>query len=133
MQARGTFTVKTAPQPPDPAHTESQIGHFLLDKQYEGDLEGSAFGQMLGAGNPATGSAGYVAIERVTGRIEGRSGSFTLLHRGVMSSGALELLVTVIPGSGTGDLEGIDGTLTIEAKEGQHHYAFDYSLAATKP
>ena len=83
---------------------------------------------MLGAGNPATGTAGYVAIEEVTGTLHGKSGSFALQHFGAMHAGAFELNVRVVPGSGTGDLEGIAGTLTIIIDGRNHSYALEYTL-----
>jgi hypothetical protein len=130
MQATGTFDVKLAPQQstsettPDPTR-----GRMSIDKQFHGALEGRSAGEMLTGGNPASGSAGYVAVERVTGTLDGKRGSFLLQHSGTMNGGKLSLTITVIPGSGTGELEGISGSMTIVIAEGKHSYTFDYSLA----
>jgi hypothetical protein len=126
--AQGSFEVKTAPLPPDEATAATSIGRYSLDKAYRGDLEGASAGEMLGAGNPANGTAGYVAIEQVTGTLHGKSGSFALQHFGSMHAGAFELNVRVVPGSGSGDLEGIAGTLTIIIAGGKHSYALEYTL-----
>ena len=126
--ARGTFTVKTAPLPSDEATAATSIGRYSLDKVYSGDLEAASAGEMLGAGSPATGTAGYVAIEQVTGRLDGRSGSFALQHFGTMQAGQFEINVRVVPGSGSGELEGIAGALTIVMKGGNHAYALEYTL-----
>lgn len=128
--AQGSFEVKTAPLPADDATAATSIGRFSLDKIYRGDLEAASAGEMLSAGNPATGTAGYVAIEQVTGILHGKSGSFALQHFGTMHAGAFDLNVRVVPGSGTKDLEGIAGTLTIIMANGQHSYTFEYTLPA---
>lgn len=124
---QGKFDVKLLPQAADELTGEA-VGRFLLDKRYHGDLDATAAGQMLAIGTAVRGSAGYVAMERVTGTLAGRQGSFALQHRGVMTRGAPELLVTVVPDSGTGGLEGLDGSLRIEIAGGEHSYVFDYSL-----
>src|SRR5215469_7472782 len=111
--AQGSFEVKTAPMPTDEAIAATSIARHSLDKHYRGDLEGASAGEMLSTGNPASGTAGYVAIEQVTGALHGRTGSFALQHFGAMRGGAVELTVGVVPGSGMGDLEGIAGTMTI--------------------
>ena len=129
-RASGTFDVKMTPQPPDPATADSGIGRFLSEKQFHGDLEASSKGQMLGYGDPAKGSAGYVAIERVTGTLAGRSGSFALQHNGTMDHGAFQLSVSVVPGSGTGQLTGLAGSMNIIIEGGKHSYTFDYTLPA---
>jgi len=128
--AEGTFTVNTAPLPPDEATANTPIGRFALDKQFHGDLEAASKGEMLGAGDLAKGTAGYVAIEYVTGALHGRMGSFALQHIGTMNQGKFQLTVTVVPGSGAGDLVGIAGTMTITITAGKHSYAFDYTLPA---
>jgi expansin (peptidoglycan-binding protein) len=129
--AEGTFDVKTIPLSPDDATADTSISRFALDKQYHGDLEAASKGEMLGGGNPATGTAGYVAIEQVTGTLAGKSGSFALQHYGNMSQGKFELNVKVVPGSSTGELTGIAGAMTIIVADGKHSYTFDYSLATT--
>jgi hypothetical protein len=128
--AEGSFDVKTTPVAADDASSGTAIGRFALDKQFHGDLEGTSKGEMLGAGNPATGSAGYVAIEYVTGTLEGHSGSFALQHMGTMDHGKFELTVVVVPGSGTGELAGIDGKMAIIIASGKHSYKFEYTLPA---
>lgn len=129
--ASGPFEVKLAPQQDDKAG-EATIGRMSIDKQFHGDLEGASKGQMLTASTEVKGSAGYVAIERVTGTLRTskgeRNGSFALLHRGIMTRGAPELSVTVVPDSGTGQLTGLTGTMTIHIVEGKHSYDFDYTL-----
>jgi hypothetical protein len=99
-----------------------------LDKRFEGDLVATGAGEMLTALTPNPGSAGYVAIERVTGTLRGRSGSFVFQHSGTMDQGAQRLSITVVPGSGTGDLAGISGSFKINIAEGRHLYEFEYSL-----
>jgi Protein of unknown function (DUF3224) len=126
--AEGAFEVKSSPLQPDDATTGTAIGRFALDKQFHGDLEAASKGEMLGAGNPATGTAGYVAIEQVTGTLHGHNGSFALQHFGTMAGGKFDLSVQVVPGSGTGELEGIAGTMTITIAAGKHSYTFDYTL-----
>jgi hypothetical protein len=131
MHAEGTFDVKTTPLPADDATVGTSIGRFALDKQFHGDLEAASKGEMLGAGNPATGTAGYVAIEQVTGTLHGHAGSFALQHTGTMQGGGFDLKVSVVPGSGTGDLAGISGTMEIIITAGKHSYKFDYALPAS--
>jgi hypothetical protein len=126
--AEGTFDVKNTPLPPDDATTGTSITRFALDKQFHGDLEGPSKGEMLASGNPTTGAAGYVAIEHITGALHGHVGSFALQHLGTMERGKFHLTVTVVPGSGTGDLTGIAGTMTITITAGKHSYTFDYTL-----
>jgi hypothetical protein len=127
-RANGTFEVDAKPLSPYNAAPDAQLGRFSLDKQYYGELEGTGKGEMLTAGNATTGSAGYVAVERVTGTLRGKKGSFSLQHSGTMSNGALSLTITVVPGSGTGELTGITGTLNIIVEGGKHSYVLDYSL-----
>ncbi len=128
--AEGTFDVKTTPTRAPDALAGTAIGSYALVKQYHGDLEGPSKGEMIAAGDVKTGNAGYVAIEQVTGTLAGRTGSFALQHTGTMEGGAYKLTVTVVPGSGTGELAGIAGTLTIVIEKGKHSYTFDYTLPA---
>jgi hypothetical protein len=128
--AEGAFDAKTTPMAANDALAGTHIGHYSLVKQYHGDLEASAQGEMLSAGDPATGNAGYVAIEQVTGTLSGHAGSFALQHSGSMEGGSYKLSVAVVPGSGTGQLKGISGTLTIIIASGKHSYTFDYTLPA---
>jgi hypothetical protein len=100
-----------------------------IDKQFRGDLEGSSKGEMLSAGTGVKGSAGYVAIERVTGALQGRSGTFVLQHSGTMARGVPQLSITVVPDSGTDGLDGLAGRMTIEIVDGVHSYDFEYTIA----
>jgi len=126
--AKGTFTVEMKPQG-EPITSEGvSLGHMSLDKRFEGDLVGTGKGEMLTALTPIKGSAGYVAIERVTGTLHGRSGSFVFQHTGTMDQGAQSLSITVVPGSGTAALAGIAGTFKLRIVEGTHRYEFEYSL-----
>lgn len=126
--ATGTFDVKVAPLAFEDVAADSNLGRMSLDKQFHGDLEATSKGQMLTAGTSVKGSAAYVAVERVSGTLNGRSGSFVLQHTGTMNRGALKLLVTVVPDSGTGQLAGLSGTMTIKIDNGKHSYDFEYEL-----
>lgn len=128
MHASGTFDVKLAPQPAAPGIEAAQLGRMTIDKRFHGDLAGTSLGEMLSAGTPQGGSAGYVAIERVTGTLHGRTGSFVLMHFGLMDRGTPSLRVTVVPDSGTGELAGLKGELAIRIEQGRHQYTFDYTL-----
>jgi hypothetical protein len=127
-QANGIFEVKVTPQPPEEAAAGAAIGRMLLDKQFHGDLEATSQGQMLAAGTEVKGSAGYVALERVTGTLHGRSGAFVLQHTGTMNRGTPSLTITVVPDSGTGELSGLAGSMTIEIADGKHSFGFEYTL-----
>ncbi len=126
--AKGTFTVEMKPQTEPSTADGVSLGRMSLDKRFEGDLVATGKGEMLTALTPIKSSAGYVAIERVTGTLHGRSGSFVLQHSGIMDEGAQRLSITVVPGSGTGALVGISGALKIIITEGKHFYEFEYSL-----
>ena len=127
MQARGTFEVKLVPQPAVEGE-DSSLGRLTLDKRFHGDLEGSSRGQMLTAMTSVEGSAGYVAIERFSGTLQGRSGTFALQHSGTMSGGRQQLAIAVVPDSGTGELAGVSGQMAILIADGAHSYTFDYAL-----
>ena len=129
--ATGTFDVKATPEPPEDKAEGSTLGRFSLAKQIHGDLEGTSTGQMLTAGTDVKGSAGYVAIERVTGTLNGRKGSFVLQHSGTMNRGAFQLSITVVPDSGTGELVGLAGKMAIIIADGKHSYDFEYALPDT--
>jgi hypothetical protein len=129
--AAGPFDVKTTPLPGDDATASTLIGRYALVKQFHGDLEATSKGEMLAAGDPSSGNAGYVAIEQVTGTLNGHAGSFALQHIGVMDQRNLKLSVTVVPGSGTGELTGIAGSMTITNDSGKHSYEFVYTLPDT--
>jgi Protein of unknown function (DUF3224) len=128
MHAKGTFEVKMAPQPAEEGVSDASIGRMALDKQYSGDLEATARGQMLAIRSQVEGSAGYVALERISGALHGRRGEFALQHNGTMTRGAPQLTVTVVPDSGTGELQGLTGTLTITQTDGKHFYDIEYTL-----
>lgn len=124
--ATGTFEVKVAPtnHAPDPS-----LGSFSLDKVYHGDLEGAGKGEMLSAGDPAKGNAGYVAIERVNGTLAGKQGSFAIMQLGTMVSGsAPQMQALIVPGTGTDQLAGIQGSVKILIEGKQHSYLIDYTL-----
>lgn len=135
-QAKGTFEVKTTPQTWSESSggsvSDHSLGRFLLDKHYHGDLEGTGEGQMLTAGSAEKGSAAYVAIERVTGALHGRTGTFTLTHNGTMNRGTLQLSVVIVPDSGTGELQGVAGAMEIKIAEGKHSYELSYTLATVQ-
>ena len=124
----GGFDVKRSAEPVHAAG-EGLLGRHALDKTYHGDLSGTGIGEMLSAGTTTPGSAGYVAIEKVTGRLGGRTGSFYLMHFGVMTRGDGSLRIEVIPDSGANDLVGLTGNMDIKiAAGGVHSYVFDYEL-----
>jgi hypothetical protein len=124
--ATGTFDVTLAPTSP-PDHP---ITALSLDKTFQGDLSGTSTGQMLAFRSTTEGSAGYVAMERVTATLSGREGSFTLQHNGLMDKGTPSLTVIVVPDSGTEGLVGLTGAMTITVTPGRHDYRFDYTLPA---
>ena len=127
MTAAGTFEVEITPESSEEADG-STLGRMALGKRFQGDLEGTGEGVMLTAVSPVEGSAGYVALERVTGTLQGRPGGFILQHSGTMSGGEQALSIGIVPDTGTGDLEGIAGTMEITVEDGVHRYALDYTL-----
>ena len=127
-RAAGTFDVKMTPGPED---KESGVGRMTADKQYHGDLEGTGKGEMLSHMTAVKGSGVYVAIERVSGTLRGRTGTFMLQHVGVMTRGAPNLNIAVVPDSGTGQLTGIAGKMQIIIADGKHSYDFEYTLPET--
>ena len=125
----GAFEVKLSPQKPDNKEAESAaLGRMSIDKQFHGDLEAASKGEMLSAMTEVKGSGGYVAIERVSGTLQGRSGSFVLQHSGTMTRSVPQLIVTVVPDSGTGQLAGLSGSMAIKISDGKHFYEFEYAL-----
>lgn len=126
--AKGAFDVKVAPIATTKHPGGTTLGRFSLDKTFHGDLEATGSGEMLTAGTAVPGSAGYVAIERVDGTLAGRKGTFVLQHSGSMAGGEQNLAISVVPDSGTGDLAGIAGTLTIEIEGKAHFYRLEYTL-----
>ena len=125
MTVTGAFDVKLTPQP---AGDDGALGRFTLDKTFHGALEATSKGQMLAFGSSVKGSAGYVAMEHVTGTLDGRHGTFVLQHSGIMTRGSGALIVTVVPDSGGGALEGLSGTMQIEVANGRHSYVLEYTL-----
>jgi hypothetical protein len=132
MLAVGPFDVHMNPEPHyEAAEGGNVLGRMSFAKQFHGELDATGVVQMLSAGTAVKGSAGYVAIERVVGRLGGRAGTFILQHSGTMNRGQAALSVTVVPDSGTGELAGLAGTMTIDIVDGAHFYRFDYALAAS--
>jgi hypothetical protein len=125
-RASGTFEVKLNPQQPD--DSAPTVGRLILDKQFRGGLEATSKGQMLAVSTAVEGSAGYVALEWVSGTLDGRSGTFALQHNGQMSRGTPQLSIEVVPDSGGGQLEGLSGRMTINIEDGNHSYDFEYTL-----
>jgi hypothetical protein len=125
--ASGTFEVKLSPQV-DGEEGGAALGRMLIDKRFSGDLEATSRGQMLAVRTAVEGSAGYVALEQVEGTLQGRAGGFVLQHSGTMKRGAQQLSLTVVPDSGTGELEGLAGQMRIVIADGRHSYEFDYTL-----
>lgn len=124
----GLFDVTRTAEPPYHAADGVTLARSRFDKRFHGPLDATSKVEMLAAGTAVTGSAGYVALELVTGALEGRVGTFVLQHSGVMRRGTPSLSVTVVPDSGTGELRGLAGRMAIEIVEGAHRYRFDYTL-----
>lgn len=129
IHASGTFDVKMTPQASEAKATGAAVGRYSLDKQFHGDLAGTSKGEMLAVGTAVQGSAGYVAMEQVNGTLNGRAGSFALQHTGTMTRGNPQLSVTLVPDSGTGQLVGLAGKMTIKIEDGKHFYDLEYTLA----
>lgn len=125
----GTFTVTLAPQPHVDNVGDAAIARLSLDKQFVGDLEGVSKGQMIAFRSATAGSAGYVAMERVVGSLGGRRGSFVLQHSSTMNRNVPTQSITVVPDSGTDELTGLTGSMTITIVEKQHFYDFDFAIA----
>ena len=130
-QTSGTFEVKLSPQAAEEGVGDPTVARMGLHKQFHGDLQAIARGQMLATMTDVEGSAGYVALDRVTGSLHGRNGSFSLQHSGTMNRGSPQLSISIVPDSGTGDLTGITGTLGIRIEQGQHFYDLEYELPGT--
>ena len=123
-EARGRFEVEMKPA----SAAGAPVTRMTLQKRWHGDIEGVSSGEMLSYGSPASGNAGYVAMERVTGVVKGREGGFALQQSGVMTGGRPSTVVTIVPGSGTGALAGVSGAMTIDPSAG-HAYVLRYTLA----
>ena len=127
MKIRGEFDVKMTPLPAEEA--AGPMGRFLLDKQYRGDLAGTSRGQMVAFRSATDGSAGYVAMEQVTGTLDGRAGTFVLQHSSLMTRGVPTQSITVVPDSGTGELAGLSGSMIVDVVDKKHFYEFTYEIA----
>ncbi|HWU79553.1 MAG TPA: DUF3224 domain-containing protein [Caulobacter sp.] len=125
--AKGSFDVSTKPVEQDKAEG-SILGRFSLDKVYHGALDATGKGEMLTVGTDVPGSAAYVATERVVGTLDGKTGSFALVHRGAMRGKDVSMVIDIVPDSGSGALKGISGRLVITVVEGKHQYALEYAL-----
>jgi len=130
QRATGSFDVKVVPQKPDTQIARAaNVSRLTIDKRFHGDLEGISKGEMLAVQSDVKGSAGYVALERVTGKLKGKSGGFVLQHSATMNRGEPDLAINVIPDSGSGELAGIAGKMTIKVDaDGAHTYEFDFKL-----
>jgi hypothetical protein len=129
LQAKGPFDVKVVPQKPDSEIAEAaKLARMTIDKVFHGDLEATSKGEMIATQSEAKGSGGYVALERVTGTLKGRKGTFVLQHSATMNRGVPSLTITVVPDSGTDELEGLNGKMNIIMAGGKHSYEFDYIL-----
>ncbi len=130
ISATGEFEVHLNPMEPYASGSEGiTLGRMSIDKTFRGDLEAESKGEMLSARTPVQGSAGYVALEQVTGTLGGKRGTFVLQHFGVMNGGENRLVLEVVPDSGTGELAGLSGRMEIIVEEGKHRYEFGYALA----
>jgi hypothetical protein len=126
QHATGTFEVKLTPQ--DDKTGDASMGRMIFEKQWQGDVQGTSTGQMLTGGDLKTGSAAYVAMEKFTGSVKGRKGALIFQHSATMTGGKGDLTILVVPDSGTDELKGISGKLTIKIESGKHFYDFEYSL-----
>lgn len=133
LEARGAFDVTLEPHPMHEDAPSPPLGRLAIAKQYQGDLEAESVGEMLSAVTEIKGSRAYVAFEKVTGTLLGRIGSFILQHTGVVTRGAPRLSVRVVPDSGTDDLRGLTGSMTIDVVEGTHYYSMEFSLPTGEP
>ena len=129
MNVTGKFDIELHPMDSYAASKDGiTLGRMSIDKTFFGDLSAKSKGEMLNARSPKAGSAGYVAIELVTGELNGKKGSFALQHFGTMSNGEQHLILDVIPDSGIGELKNLKGKMTINIEDGQHYYTFEYEL-----
>jgi hypothetical protein len=126
--ATGSFEVKMKPLDAYNKTEGAKVGRMSIDKRFTGDLDAVSVGEMLSAITAVEGSAGYVAIETVSGSLHGRNGTFVLQHHATMTRGKPQMEVVVVPDSGTGELQGLEGRLEIIVADGKHGYRFDYAL-----
>lgn len=131
VRASGTFEVKLTPRASKETDEGDNLFKMSIDKQFHGDLAANSKGEMLADNMGDKGSGGYVAMERVSGTLHGRRGTFVLQHSGTISRGAAQLSITVVPESGTGQLEGLEGKMMIKVADGKHSYEFEYTLPET--
>jgi hypothetical protein len=127
-QAKGTFEIQATREPPYDSADGVVIGRTKFDKQWSGDVEATSVVEMISAGTEVKGSAAYVAMERIRGKVHGKSGSFVVHHTGILDRGAPSLSIRIVPDSGTGELRGISGTIQIDIVEKKHFYTLDYAL-----
>ncbi len=129
MRIRGKFEVRINPLDTHHQGTDGiNLGRMSIDKSFSGELNATSKGEMLSATTSVKGSAGYVAIEQVTGTLSGRRGSFVLQHFGTMDKGKDRLILEVLPDSGTDQLVGLTGNMAIIIEDTQHYYEFEYLL-----
>jgi hypothetical protein len=128
MSVKGTFEITMAAEPPYSTVEGVSLSRARFDKVFSGPLSGKSEVNMLAARTADPGSAGYVATERIEGTVDGKTGSFVVLHTGVMDAGARSLAIVIVPGSGTGELAGITGRMDIQIVDGQHFYELDYTI-----
>src|SRR5262245_45420039 len=128
MIAKGSFEVVLQREPPFDSTDGITLARASLEKRFSGPLEATSKAQMLAARTPVETSAGYVALERITGTLDGRRGAFVVVHLGLMTRGAPSLSITIVPDSGTGELAGIAGKMDIQIVDGKHFYEIDYTL-----
>ncbi len=129
MQAAGAFEVDLQPLPSFAQGVEGNtLARLSIEKTFHGDLDAKSLGEMLSVRTAEEGSAGYVAIEQVTGSLQGKHGTFVLQHFGMMNRGESRLVLEVVPGSGTGQLVGLSGSMALKIEDGRHDYVLDYTL-----
>lgn len=133
QRAQGRFDITRTAEPPYDTREGAVLGRSRFDKRFEGGLVATSVVQMISAVSGVKGSAGYVAIERVEGTLDGRAGTFVLQHSGTMDRGVASLSVTVVPDTATGDLAGLRGRMQIDIIDGDHRYTFDYDFAPAAP
>lgn len=123
MSASGTFEIRLTPK----EDAEAPAGRMLIEKTYLGDMTGSGVGQMISK-RIEKGAAVYFAIEEFSGAVKGKSGGFTLLHKGHMNQESQSLEVTILEGSGRGELQNISGSMLIVQDGSGHRYELTFEL-----
>ena len=130
QQVKGEFDVKRSAEPACDMGAGVETGHFRFDKRFHGELDATSVVHMLAVGTAVEGSAAYVAIERLSGTLQGSNGSFFMQHNGIMNRGAATLSLSVVPDSGTDELEGLTGDMSIEIIDEKHFYTFNFAFDA---